>query len=85
MEDWIELALDFGIHNTDNIGLNIICINFLTDAWLTFPSKIEESELKANNVINMLSRASKHKYTGVKSTAISNMFTLLENFGTNKN
>ena len=61
MDDWIDTAFDALGDEFKNYDLKTAALNFLTEVWMIYPGKIEDQEMKANNLINYLARAVREK------------------------
>lgn len=57
IEDWIDYATECASADYKNSpDLRIVSLTLLTQIWLLYPLKIEESESKVNNIMNLFSK-----------------------------
>jgi len=61
--------------------LKAVALTFLTEVWLVQPQKIEDQEYKANNLINLLSKATRDKSQALLYSSLNLQFKLLLHFG----
>ncbi len=62
LDDWIDFS--FAVAADDyrsSPDMKAAALNFLSEVWLSYPAKIEDQEYKANNLVNLLARATRDR------------------------
>jgi len=57
--------------------MRLAALSFLSDIWLQYPAKIEDKEYKANNIISLLTKATREKSITAVFGALTLLFKLL--------
>lgn len=57
MDDWIDGTFEALAEDYKNPDLKGAALTFLVEVWLIYPGKIEDQEMKANNLTNHLAKS----------------------------
>jgi len=87
----IDYWIDFSVKHADSFSRNMspelrsACLSLLTNIWESYPTKIENSEGLANQILTLIKRGVRDTHKALKHTCLTFLFKLLELFASERN